>query len=335
MERQYKILTQQVFVKSEYSIVPIRHGDRHLIRQWRNEQIYHLRQTKPLTKEDQNTYFETVVAALFDDPKPTQVLFSYLHGDQCIGYGGLVHINWRDKHAEISFVMDTSLEEKYFEFHWTQYLGLIEKVAFEELGFNKIFTYAYDLRPRLYEALKAAGFWEDARLTDHCLFDGEFRDVLIHSKLKSPNQMTFRYARLSDAKLLFDWVNEQAVRRNSISSEPIAWENHLTWLRNRIDSGDCLIYIFSKQGNEVGQVRLEKSEFWYIDYSVDQNYRGKGIGTEMLKQVLLSNREKPLLAYVKPDNIGSNSVFKKLGFSFREKTEKNGVDLNVFVKNPE
>lgn len=43
---------------------------------WRNEQIYHLRQAKPLTKEDQNAYFENVVAKLFEDDHPNQILFS-------------------------------------------------------------------------------------------------------------------------------------------------------------------------------------------------------------------------------------------------------------------
>ena len=44
------------------------------------------------------------------------VLFNYLHNGKCIGYGGLVHINWIDKNAEVSFIMDTELEENYFEF---------------------------------------------------------------------------------------------------------------------------------------------------------------------------------------------------------------------------
>jgi len=35
--------------------------------QWRNEQIYHLRQNKPLTKEEQGRYFNEVVATLVDE----------------------------------------------------------------------------------------------------------------------------------------------------------------------------------------------------------------------------------------------------------------------------
>ena len=147
----YKILQNQIFSKEEFSLVPIRFEDRFDIMKWRNEQVYHLRQNKPLTEQDQENYFENVVAKLFDQDQPQQILFSFLENGKCIGYGGLVHINWIDKNAEISFIMETSLEKESFEKYWTIYLSLIEKVAFDDLGLHKIYTYAFDLRPKLYK----------------------------------------------------------------------------------------------------------------------------------------------------------------------------------------
>ncbi|MCK8141470.1 GNAT family N-acetyltransferase [Flavobacterium sp. I-SCBP12n] len=178
----YKVLHKQNFGDGNFSIVPIRFEDRMEILKWRNEQIYHLRQNKPLTAEDQDNYFLNVISKLFDADQPNQILFSYLENDVCIGYGGLVHINWLDKNAEISFIMNTELEENYFQFHWKNYLGLIEKIAFEELNLHKIFTYAFDLRPHLYSVLESAGFSKEASLEQHCFFGGEFIDVIIHSK---------------------------------------------------------------------------------------------------------------------------------------------------------
>lgn len=93
----YKALDTQCFSKENYSIVPIRFQDRLKIMEWRNEQMYHLRQTKALTEEDQNSYFENIVSKLFVLEKPNQILFSYLKDNECIGYGGLVHINWRSE----------------------------------------------------------------------------------------------------------------------------------------------------------------------------------------------------------------------------------------------
>ena len=80
---------------------------------------------------------------MFEQEKPNQLLFSFLENGKFIGYGGLVHINWLDKNAEISFVMKTELEKEYFSIYWSNYLSLIEKVAFETLNFHKIFTYAF------------------------------------------------------------------------------------------------------------------------------------------------------------------------------------------------
>jgi RimJ/RimL family protein N-acetyltransferase len=178
----YKVLNKQVYSFGEYSIVPIRIEDRYDIMQWRNEQIYHLRQDKPLTKENQDKYFDKVINKLFEEDKPNQILFSYLKNDECIGYGGLVHINWVDKNAEVSFVMKTSLESSYFEINWIEYLKLIEQIAFKELNLHKLFVYAFDLRPHLYKALERSDYFFDARLKDHCFIQGVYKDVVIYSK---------------------------------------------------------------------------------------------------------------------------------------------------------
>ena len=179
----YKDLHNQVFTNNEFSIVPIRYEDRMSILKWRNEQIYHLRQNKLLTEEDQERFFKTVVNSLFDEEQPNQLLFSYLQNDVCIGYGGLVHINWTDKNAEVSFIMNTELEQDYFSKHWTGFLKLIEQVAFQDLNFHKLSTYAFDLRPHLYEIIENAGFVKEATLKEHCIFNGKYNDVIMHGKI--------------------------------------------------------------------------------------------------------------------------------------------------------
>ena len=149
---------------------------------WRNEQLYHLRQDKLLSKEDQDNYFNNVISNLFDHKNPNQILFSYLKKNKCCGYGGLVHINWIDKNAEISFIMNTSLEKNNFKLHWINFLQLIQKVAFEDLGLYKIYIYAFNLRPHLFETIESFGFEKEATLKGHCFYQKKFIDVIIHSK---------------------------------------------------------------------------------------------------------------------------------------------------------
>lgn len=181
--RKYKCLTKQEYTYRLFKLVPIRDEDKLLILKMRNEQIYHLRQAEELTIELQERYFANVISSLFDQERPNQILFTLLEDGEFIGYGGLVHINWKNMNAEVSFIMKTELEKDSFEYNWINYLILIEKVAFHDLMFHKIFTYSFDLRHHLYPVLEASGFHEEARLKEHSYFDGKYLDVVINSKL--------------------------------------------------------------------------------------------------------------------------------------------------------
>ena len=108
--QNYYTLKKQNFQFGIYKLIPIRFEDRYKIMEWRNEQLYHLRQPKPLTKSEQDYYFKNVVIPQKTQKTPDQILFSFLKKDNLVAYGGLVHINWIDKDAEISFVIKTSIE---------------------------------------------------------------------------------------------------------------------------------------------------------------------------------------------------------------------------------
>lgn len=319
--KNYNCLTNSIFQQGAFSIVPLRYEDRLDILKWRNEQIYHLRQNKPLTVEDQENYFNTVVDKLFDEEQPNQILFSYLENGKCIGYGGLVHINWIDKNAEISFVMNTTLEVNDFKGNWINYLKLIEKVAFEELKFHKIFTYAFDLRPHLYQAIEIAGFSKEAVLKEHCLFNNVFLDVVIHSKFSNQNELfkrdklSLREAEIKDSELLFNWANEINVRTNSINQEPIIWENHLKWFTKKLNDSETKILILTSEGNLLGQIRIDLIDcYWNIDYSIDNQFRGKGLGKEIVRLLINKFESYKFKATVKKQNKASINVFINLGF---------------------
>ena len=295
---------------------------------WRNEQIYHLRQNKPLTPSDQDRYFEEVVAKLFDQEQPDQILFSFLKGDNSIGYGGLVHINWNHKNAEISFVQDTRLQNDFFEQHWYIFLGLLEKVAFQELDLHKIYTYAYDIRPRLYPALEKTGFSKEAILKEHTIVEGDYKDVIYHTKYNILHNILLRKASIEDAKLLFDWANEEAVRNNAINQTKIEWENHLKWLKNKIESSSTVIFIVQSKNAPIGQIRLDLIEGWWeVDYSIDKGFRRLGIGKVILKKVIEQKEFFKLRALVKPQNIASIKIFENLMFFKVASINRSGVEV--------
>ena len=329
----YKSLDKQVFRHGKYSIVPIRMEDRFAIMKWRNEQIYHLRQSKPLTEEDQNRYFNEVVADLFTQEFPRDILFSYLEGEKCIGYGGLAHINWTDKNAEISFIMETALEEDFFEFHWKMYLKMIEKVAFDELRLHKIFTYAFDIRPHLYPVLESSGYRKEAVLRDHCLFEGRFKDVVIHSKI--PATCVLCKATKTDLEITYSWASNPEIRKFSFNTKEIDWESHQKWFNEKILDENCEYYILFDHGIPIGSIRFDISDTGaaVVSYLIDPQFHGQGLGKlilalglEKLKQ---SRREVTVVrGLVMNKNLPSIKVFSRLGFS----VDREGSDQTAFIK---
>lgn len=322
---EYKVLNQQVYRADSFEICPIRYEDRLAIMKWRNEQIYHLRQDKPLTEAAQDNYFNTVVASLFTEEKPSQILFSYLHNGICIGYGGLVHINWIDHNAEISFVLNTKFKDEDFDFHWSTYLKLIEKCAFEDLALHKIYTYAFDVRPHLYAIFEKNEFIREATLKDHCFFEGNYIDVIIYEKI---NKIICREATINDCNLYFKWVNNIDVRENSFASEQISLETHKNWFNKSLQDNSTIMYVFEYEGKDMGQVRFNlENNIATVDVSIECKFRGESLSSKILKiamlRLLKTNNSIVFKAQVKSKNIKSIKSFKSVGFSIEHERHLN------------
>ncbi len=318
---KYKALHKQTFEQGKYALVPIRMEDRYLIMQWRNEQLYHLRQAKPLTPANQDTYFEQVVAKLFDQEQPSQLLFSFLEEGKCIGYGGLVHINWVDMHAEISFIMDTKLEQEHFAFYWSLYLGLIQELAFHTLDLHKLFTYAFDLRPQLYPALESRLFIKEAVLKEHCYFEGKYRDVLIHANIKH-SQPRLRKALPCDLYATFEWANDPHVRKYAFNSQAISFEDHQKWFLAKINNQDTFYLILDFNGVAAGSIRFDKeaTNLYKISYLLDSKFTGRGWGRLLLEEGIKwlqtgINDGFNVFGDVFNGNTASIKSFERLGFS--------------------
>jgi ribosomal protein S18 acetylase RimI-like enzyme len=318
---QYKALNKQEYHQGSYKIVPIRFQDRYKIMQWRNEQIYHLRQNKILTIEDQDLYFNTIINNLFDQEKPYQILFSYLDNGICIGYGGLVHINWIDQHAEVSFIMDTELETNEFEKHWSIYLSLIEQVAFASLSLHKVFTYAYNLRPLLFKVLESNNFNCEAILKDHIFSESKYIDVLIHAKIS--HDFIFLKASHNDLDITYKWASDPIVRKYSLSSHSIDFEEHKKWFYNKLNDKNCWYYIVLYQNKIIGSLRFDLNQEGsaIISYLLDRDFHGKGLGFTMLQAGIKKMRlEENFISFsgtVLNENIASIKIFKKLGFEIK------------------
>ncbi len=142
---------------------------------------------------------------------------------------------------------------------------------------------------------------------------------------------TARAAGVQDEALLLAWANDPQVRANAFNASPIASHGHAAWLAQRLaDPQACRITIVTApNGMPVGQVRLDRAAAgWEIGYSMDEAFRGLGLGARLLQAGLPPDvTEGTLLGRVKPGNAASAQVFRRLGFSESTVTDARGEHM--------
>lgn len=126
-----------------------------------------------------------------------------------------------------------------------------------------------------------------------------------------------------DVQLLFDWTNDPAVRAHSFSTAEIPYEEHERWFSRLLASDAAKLFILMEGERPIGQIRLELQRgAWRISYSVATLYRGQGYGRillELMENELIALQEPVhhLTADVKADNIASQRLFERLGYTCR------------------
>lgn len=177
----YKCLKENSFKNQDYQIITIRQEDIENIRVWRNAQMDVLRQKQALTYEAQQHYFQKHVRPTFQQDYPSQILFSFLLHNTCIGYGGLTYLDWENARAEISFLVDPirAGNEVIYQQDFTHFLGLLCYVSFEHLHLHRLFSETYAFRQSTLEVFKQFGFKQEGVLREHVYKQGEWIDSIM------------------------------------------------------------------------------------------------------------------------------------------------------------
>ena len=191
-KEKYSFLKFNDYSFENYTLLPLRYEDISKIKKWRNDQISVLRQNKILTDADQENYYQELVEKSFFNPKPNEILFSFLLDDTCIGYGGMVHVDWDKKTAEISFITETkraNLNEIY-QNDFTAFTTILFRISFSELLFNKLTTETYGIRTNTLRILDQLGFQLKKIDEKKILINNEMYDSFHHEYLKKFYTMT-------------------------------------------------------------------------------------------------------------------------------------------------
>ena len=113
-----------------------------------------------LSNSQQKEYYHSLIENSFYIIKPSEILFSFLLNDECIGYGGLVHIDWVKKIGEISFINDTTRasNDELYRSDFKNFISLLFGITFSELKFSKVTTETYGIRTNTLRLLDELGF---------------------------------------------------------------------------------------------------------------------------------------------------------------------------------
>lgn len=151
--------------------------------------------------------------------------------------------------------------------------------------------------------------------------------------------LRLRKACKSDLILIFNWANEKSVIKNSINRiRKLSVKEHEIWYKKYNSSKFNFIYIFSKNKNDIGLVRLDLvKNLYFISYLIDKKFRNKGLGYIMLKKFLTffykKKKIKNFYAKVKSNNISSIKIFEKLGFRKYYTNNVNRIFYYKLIKN--
>lgn len=153
------------------------------IRKWRNAQMDVLRQSHPISAQDQKRYFEESVWPDKIVKNPKQILLAIEEEGELIGYGGIVHINWEHRRAEVSFLLSEEIEAVPVKRAqvFLDFLKLMKKLSFAELSLNRLTTEIFAHRQRHIETVEAAGYKHEGVLREHNIIDGKYVDSILHA----------------------------------------------------------------------------------------------------------------------------------------------------------
>lgn len=167
-----------------YSFRKIEKDDIFKIKKMRNEQMEVLRQSTPLTDEDQEKWYQKVILPSYKEKTKT-LNFTILFDNEFIGYGGLVNIDYVNKKAEVSFLVEISrtMDKNVYEHDFSNFLNFISDYSMNELQLHRIWTETYEFRNFHISILEKNGFKREGVMKDSVINNGKYISSIFHGKI--------------------------------------------------------------------------------------------------------------------------------------------------------
>ncbi len=245
--------------------------------------------------------------------------------DFCIGSGGVANLE-RMCIGLPSLVFPISSNQ-------IQIVKILEKRKISLVIKNKDVKISY-LRNKIISILKNKDLIKNLRINSYNSVDGygimRVVEALYPMKI---SKLNLRKSKFRDSITYYKWVNDEKVIKSSFKNKRIKFEEHLNWFQKKIKSKKTKMFILESGNLPVGQIRfdLQKNKTAMIDYSLDSIVRNRGWGKKLVNlgiKKIYKEGVKKITAEVRPENIKSITIFKKLGFLENKFKLKHSYTLN-------
>ena len=172
--------------------------------------------------------------------------------------------------------------------------------------------------------LEANGYKREATLKEHCLFNGEYKDVVLHS-LWNDRYEVINYVDCTREQNLdiLALRNRDDVRSWMVNPEVIPEENHFKFVDSLKGNPNRFYYAIYKNSMLVGTYNLtnEGDGVWERGIIANPSTQGTGQTEKWERQILssLPSEIKAVSAKVKQDNLRSIKYHEKLGYKAKSR----------------
>ena len=143
----------------------------------------HTREFRLLNMINQVNWFES----LFLENPPKNIMFGILNNkNRLIGICGLTYIDWKNRNAEISIIVD-ELKQK-LEKESLEAIKIISSYGFDELGLHRIWAEIFEIAPERIKLFEKMNFIKEGNLRDKLWRNKKWYDSLIFPKLTDGKQ---------------------------------------------------------------------------------------------------------------------------------------------------
>ena len=136
-----------------------------------------------------------------------------------------------------------------------------------------------------------------------------------------PSQNKYKLVKLKKKQenILLRWRNEKITRLTSLNKNIVSIVQHKNWLKKIKKNKLNQVFIFYNDNIPIGtSAAVRKENNYFLNYSIDKNYQGKGLAIKMLNLLLkrISKKidSKFFYAKVLKNNKKSLYILKKIGF---------------------